>query len=80
MAARDKMSASTGIILPFRPRQPAPEQAQPEPETEVATRGENDAETYAFAAAILREGFRLAVVHARVTVPKLNRAGPLPKR
>jgi hypothetical protein len=69
------MNAPTATVLTFRPRQAAPEtvHAQPAP----AARGRNDAEIYDFAAAILREGFHLATIHANVTVPRLNSAGPL---
>ena len=69
------MNAPTATVLTFRPRQAAPEPVQAQP---MATaRGRNDAEIYDFAAAILRDGFDLAMIHANVTVPKLNSAGPL---
>jgi hypothetical protein len=72
-----KMSAPTATILTFPAPKPAPERAQSAPGPVTTSRAQNDAEVYEFATALLREGFRLAMNHARVTVPELNRAGPL---
>ena len=71
------MNAPTATVLTFRPRQTTPEAVQPQPT--ATARGRNDAEIYDFAASILREGFLLATIHANVTVPRLNSAGPLRK-
>jgi hypothetical protein len=61
----------SATVLTFPTRVPTP----PPAGRDQAGRDPGDALRYPFAAAILRAGYKQAVHHARVTVPRLNAKG-----